>query len=170
MRHLVDHTPLQGDALPLRQWKKAFQTRSGKEGAGQYGLVIPLYNGWEWLVFVDQAVENFCSIILTICAENASRRSQKSTDSITLTSLFRKNWGQPLDLSTSPKQNLPVLFSTIYSQNFLCIIAWIDIALTAMKLIVTSTGTYHIKWWSRSLIHNTPSTICATWISCICPQ
>ena len=159
MRHLVDHTPSQGDALPLRQCKKAFQTRSGKVGAGQYGLVIPLYNGWEWLVFVDQAVENYCSIILTMCAENASRRSQKSTNSITLTSLFRKNWGQALDLSTSPKQKFSVLLSTIYSQNFLCMIAWIDIVLNVMKLIVTPTGPYYIKWWWRPLIHHTSFTI-----------
>ena len=159
MRHLVDHTPSQGDALPLRQCKKAFQTRSGKVGAGQYGLVIPLYNGWEWLVFVDQAVTNFCSIILTMCAENASRRSQKSTNSITLTSLFRKNWGQALDLSTSPKQKLSVLLSTIYSQELFVYDCPYRSALTSMKLIVTPTGPYYIKWWWRPLIHHTSFTI-----------
>ena len=159
MRHLVDHTPSQGDALPLRQCKKAFQTRSGKVGAGQYGLVIPLYNGWEWLVFVDQAVENFSSIILTMCAENASRRSQKSTNSITLTSLFRKNWGQALDLSTSPKQKFSVLLSTIYSQEWFVYHCPHRSTLTSMKLIVTPTGPYYIKWWWRPLIHHTSFTI-----------
>ena len=63
------------------------------------------------------------------------------------------------DLSTSPKENFSVLFSTIYSQELFVHHCPHRSALISMKLIVTPTAPNYIEWWLRPLIHHTYFTI-----------